>query len=376
MLIGNYAPSLVIFRGPLMRRLVSLGHHVTAITPLDDLTAEKQQKIRDELTAMSVELHPVSLSRAGFGPLEDIAYTVALRRKILALKPDRILAYSMKPVAYAGLAARSLGHRHYYPLYSGLGYAFTDGGGMKKQLVRGVVVQLLKASMKGARAAIFQNPDDEALMRSLKVLATEQPSHVVGGSGVDMQQFEAAPIVTSPHGPSFLMVSRVLVDKGVREFAAAAAIIKKRHPGCRFRLLGMMDRVNPASPDDTEVALWHAVEYLGASDDVRPFLREADVFVLPSFYREGIPRSALEALATGRAVITTDRPGCREAVIEGENGFLVPARDAASLAAAMERFIVDPQLCVKMGARSLKYAQQRFDVDIVNQDILRIMQIT
>ena len=174
-----------------------------------------------------------------------------------------------------------------------------------------------------------------------------------------------------------LIVARLLREKGAREFVEAAGLLRPRHPQTRFQILGPQDPGPLAIPRD-EIDRWVAegtVEYLGETADVRPYLAASTVFVLPSYYREGLPRSILEALATGRAVITTDLPGCRDAIVEGENGLLVPPRDPAALAAAMQRFIDDPNLARTMGKRSLEFARQRFDVEAVNRLLLTEMDL-
>lgn len=375
LIIGNHAVSLTNFRTPLMRQLLADGHRVTAVVPLNDLDARTAQKVRDTLSQLGVDLVPVELARTGLSPIADLSYMLALRLVIAKLRPDRIMAYAVKPAIYAGLASRMLGHRHYYPMLSGLGYAFTEGSGIRKKAVRTMVSRLLRASFGAANTVIFQNPDDEKLMRTEGILAPKTRSAVVSGSGVDRALFAPAPLKEIPGNPAFLMVCRVMIDKGVREFAEAAAMVKKRHPNAQFRLLGALDAANPAAIDVGEIKTWTAVDYLGSSDDVRPYLRDCDAFVLPSFYREGIPRSALEALSVGRAIVTTDHPGCRETVVEGENGFLVPVRDAAALASAFERLITAPHLFVRMGERSLELARTRFDVNIVNREMLAIMNI-
>lgn len=375
LIIGNHGPSLINFRTPLMRQIAADGHKVMAVTPLNDLDASTQQKVRDALKRLGVDLHALDLARTGLSPSADFSYLLALRQIIAELEPDRILAYSIKPAIYAGLAARTLRHPHFYPMLSGLGYAFTDGDDLRKTLVRTVASKLLKSSFKGSRAAIFQNSDDEQLLRKTGVLPQRTRSSVVSGSGVDMTHFVPDPLTEAPQQPTFLMVCRIMIDKGVREFAEAAALVKQRYPHAKFQLLGALDTANPASPDAAEIGTWTAIDYLGSTDDVRPYLRACHAFVLPSFYREGVPRSALEALAMGRAVVTTDHPGCREAVIEGENGFKVPVRDSVALAEAFEKLILEPDLFVSMSHQSLNLARTRFDVEIVNRDMLRIMNI-
>ena len=375
LIIGNYTPLLLMFRGPLMRTLIANGHEVHAIAPLNEHNTSEQERLSGLLQDMGVKFHPIDLSRTGIDPVHDLTFARAVRRKFKELKPDRIMAYSIKPIIYCGLAARSLKHPHYYPLFSGLGYTFSDNKGLKNRLVRTIASGLLKASIKKARAIIFQNPDDQALIRENGLIGNAQPSFVVNGSGVDMQHYTAHLHDAPPKAPSFLMVGRVLIDKGIREYAQAAAILKAKYPDCRFVHVGEDDRVSLNSPDTAEYDSWTAVDFIGRDEDVRPHLKDCDIFVLPSFYREGVPRSILEAMATGRAIITTDRPGCRETVSDGENGFFVPAKDAKALAKAMERFITDPQLCITMGKASYKTAKQKYDVDLVNAELYKIMDM-
>jgi glycosyltransferase involved in cell wall biosynthesis len=189
-----------------------------------------------------------------------------------------------------------------------------------------------------------------------------------------LDRFQVQPL---PRAPVFLLVARLIADKGIREYCEAARILRRRHPEARFLLVGGPDR-NPASIPITEVARWHSngdIEYLGELEDVRPALARSLVYVLPS-YREGTPRTVLEAMAAGRAIITADSPGCRETVIEGENGFLVPVKSVDSLVEAMGRFIQDPALAVRMGARSREIVVEKYEVHKVNAVMLRAIGIT
>jgi glycosyltransferase involved in cell wall biosynthesis len=200
------------------------------------------------------------------------------------------------------------------------------------------------------------------------ILAPDTPFHIVAGSGVDLEAFAPASL---PEGASFLMVARLTRDKGVMEYAAAAAALKRKYPEAHFRLAGWFDS-SPAgiSRQELEQMVADGVEYLGKLDDVRPALAQANVFVLPSCYREGTPRSALEAMAMARPVVTCDTPGCRETVIDGESGLLVAPHDSSNLTVAMEKFILDPTLAGKMGVSSRRYAERKFDVHEVNREII------
>jgi glycosyltransferase involved in cell wall biosynthesis len=198
---------------------------------------------------------------------------------------------------------------------------------------------------------------------------------LVPGSGVDFGHYPAA--APAAGDPVFLLVARLLREKGVCEFIEAARTLRTHHATARFRILGPIDP-SPLAISQAEVDRWaneRVVDYLGETDDVRPHLAACTVFVLPSYYREGIPRSIMEAMATGRAIITADTPGCRDTVVDGENGFIVPPRDPVALAAAMKRLIEDPALAVRMGGRSLEIARQRFDAREVSALLLKEMAL-
>lgn len=222
-------------------------------------------------------------------------------------------------------------------------------------------------------AFFFQNPDDEALFRKLNLLPRAVPSCVVNGSGVDTSEYQLAPL---PEQPRFLLIGRLLGDKGVREYAQAAAVVKAKYPSARFQMVGWIDD-NPDAISQKELDDWiesGTLEFLGKLADVRPAIAECGVYVLPS-YREGTPRTVLEAMAMGRAIITTDAPGCRETVIEGENGYLVPVQDSEALANAMLRCIEHPDDVAAMGAVSRQIAENKYDVHKVNQVMLKEMGI-
>jgi glycosyltransferase involved in cell wall biosynthesis len=217
---------------------------------------------------------------------------------------------------------------------------------------------------------IFQNPDDRDLFIRRRLVRAPEQTGLTAGSGVELDLY---PVTRPAPGPIFLMMARLLKAKGVPEYAEAAISLRARYPDARFRLAGWRDdgpdMITRAQLDSYVAA---GVEYLGHLKEVQAALADCSVYVLPSCYREGVPRSILEALSSGRAVITTDMPGCRETVVPGENGFIVPPRDAAALASAMERFIVEPDLAAAMGARSRILAAEVFDSRTVAAETMRL----
>lgn len=367
--LAGYAPSLLNFRGSLLATLAKAGHQVVACAPGED------ERVRSSLQAMGIGYRPVSLVRGGTNPLQDMSGIVALARLFRDLRPDILLSYTVKPVIYGSLAARLAGIPNIYSMITGLGYAFIDQDRnqrrySKRHLIGKLIQTLYRVSLASNQKIFFQNPDDIADFTRLGLI---DPNKVVliNGSGVDLDHYCAQPMPTNKP-LTFLLIARLLRDKGIREYAEAAAIIRHSYPDTLFRLVGPFDTSNPAAITPDELADYKQIEYLGATQDVRPFLADTDVYVLPS-YREGTPRTVLEAMATGRAIITTDAPGCRETVIHGENGFLVPVRDAKALAAAMQRFLEDPHLAAVMGRRSRAMAEEKYDVHKVNQVIMAAM---
>src|SRR5690554_5918072 len=371
LIIAGLAGSLTGFRKPLIKALVDNGLEVHAAAP--GLLANS--KVVNELSAMGVTCHDAALSRTGMNPIADVKAMFALRRLMKEIKPDYFMGYTIKPVIYGNLAAWLAGVPHRYALITGLGYTFIGGQGVKRKLVSKLAHTLYKKALSKTHKAFFQNPDDEALFRELGLLPKGTPSVVVNGSGVDVSHFEVSPL---PLGstPRFLLIGRLLGDKGVREYVQAAQQVKQQHPEAQFDLVGWIDE-NPNSITQTELDEWIAagtINFLGRLTDVRPAIGDCSVYVLPS-YREGTPRTVLEAMSIGRAIITTDAPGCRETVIDGVNGFLVPVKDANALAAAMLRFIEQPELITEMGKYSREIAEEKYDVHKVNEQMLKGMKL-
>jgi glycosyltransferase involved in cell wall biosynthesis len=368
--VGGFAASLIGFRGDMLRSMVELGHEVMAMAPEDD------PAVAARLMEMGVAFRPVPLRRTGLNPVRDAATVIALARAFRAYRPDVVFVYAVKPVIYGSLAARLAGVRLRVAMITGTGSAFSGGRGRSRRVLSWLVRRLYGAALAGVHVVFFQNPDDERLFRSLGLVGHRGQRIVrVGGSGVDLTRFSPTPL---PPGPvTFLLIGRVIRDKGVAEYVEAARRVRLVRPDARFQLLGPLD-TNPSAISSQELDAWvaaGAIEYSGWTADVRPNLAAAHVCVLPS-YGEGMPRSVLEAMAMGRPVLTTDVPGCRETVVPGRNGLLVPARDPVALEQAMLQFIDMPDRLAEMGLESRRLAEERFDVRAVNRTILEAMGLS
>jgi glycosyltransferase involved in cell wall biosynthesis len=362
---GSLADSLVNFRGPLLRELSARGHRVVGLAPPGSPELERR------LAALGARFLPVPLDRTGLNPWADLRTLVSLLRTFRRIDCDVLLAYTIKPSIYGTIAATLAGVPRRYTMVTGLGFAFGQSPGRS-----GVAALAARALWRVAaalsRRLFFQNPDDRELFLEQGILRDPRRGVLINGSGVDLDHYAASPATSDPR---FLLMARLLKDKGILEYIEAARELKTgRHPSASFRLLGPRDP-NPAALDFEIVEAAHRdgiIEYLGSTDDVRPALREANVFVLPS-YREGTPRSVLEAMAIGRPIVTTDAPGCRQTVADGRNGFLVPPRDSGALARAMERFILEPWRIEPMGAESRRLVEETYDVRGVNRKLLAEM---
>lgn len=357
---ASFAPSLLGFRGPLLRRMVADGHRVHASAPgmTDDIAAK--------LRAMGVTPHDVFMQRTGQNPLADLGYLRRLYALIRAQKIDLVFGYTIKPCVWGSLAARLAGVES-ASLVTGLGYAFIDSASMRQSAVRRLSIVLWRAATAANRVVIFQNSDDRDDFVAAGALADPAKARLVDGSGVAMADYPRTPL---PPGARFLMIARLLGNKGVREYAAAAARLIADGSTARFALAGFFDE-GPDGIPASEMAGWQraGVEYLGPLSDVRAALADSSVYVLPS-YREGMPRTVLEAMASGRPVVTTDVPGCRQSIVEGESGLLVPPRDSGALASAMARLAQDSELRQAMGEAAYRRCAGVYAVDRVNDAMM------
>lgn len=370
LVVASFGESLVNFRGQLLEAFLDAGLEVHAAAP--DL--DQGNPFREILESKGINVHTIPMQRTGMNPIADLKALTSLRSLMQRIKPDVFLGYTVKPVVYGTLAARLAGVPVRFALITGLGYAFTGEASGKRAVVQKIVRGLYRAALSQATKVFFQNPDDELLFRQTGILPVRVPSMVISGSGIDTRHFAST---TLPKGaPRFLLIARLLGDKGIREYAEAARIVKSNHPSAHFALVGWADD-NPEAIAKSELDDWVAegtIQFLGKLDDVRTAITDASVYVLPS-YREGTPRTVLEAMAMGRPIITTDAPGCRETVKDGENGYLVPVRSVDALASAMEKFILDPRLVTQMGECSRALAESKYDVHKVNASMLQAMEL-
>jgi len=361
LVIASFTPSLVIFRGDMLREFLARGHEVICCSPAPDEPTLRQ------LEDMGVSHLEYRLQRAGMNPLADLATVRDLRRIMAQVRPDHVLAYTIKPVIYGCIAAGRQKVPAIHAMITGLGTTFLATG-LKGTLLNTYARLMYRTALKECRTVFFQNSDDRQLFLD-GGLVKEHKTVLINGSGVNLVHFPAKPV--SMERQEFLLIGRLIEDKGIRDFVAAAHLVKQRHPEALFRVVGMFDD-HPRGITRRQMEKWTVEGLLtfdGPTDDVRPALAGCTVYCLPS-YREGLPRSVLEAMATGRAIITTDAPGCRDTVDEGRNGFLVPVRDPGALAKAMERFIAEPDLARTMGAASRHLAEEKFDVRRVNERII------
>ncbi|PCK33603.1 glycosyltransferase family 4 protein [Pseudoalteromonas piscicida] len=362
-IIGALPSSLVNFRGELLKALKSKGASVTAMA--NGATEGERAGVLN-YTDKYLD-YPVA--RNGLNPAKDLLTLKKLYAYFNSEQPDVVLAYTIKPIIWGGLAARLSGVKGFYALVTGLGYAFQPAGFSKKILIF-IVRTLYKVALKRAKVVIFQNPDNLDVFVKQGIVPRCK-CRLVNGSGVDLEYFKKTPLSDKP---TFLLIARLLGDKGIREYAQAAKRVKLLYPDAIFNLVGPED----PSPDGIkieEVLKWHEegiITYHGATKDVRPFISESNVFVLPS-YHEGLPRTVLEAMAMGRPILTTDVPGCRETVANGHNGWKVEKANVQQLYEKLLWFIENVEQWETMGENSYQSAKDKFDVHKVNRDIVEIM---
>lgn len=361
LIIASYSNSLTKFRGALIETWLSEGHTIIAAAPGND--------VKNALELRGIEYHEIPLERTSLNPFKDSLLLISLIHLLWRIKPEYLFLYTIKPVIYGSLAAFFLNKVAVYSMITGLGYVFINKD--KNMVFKRIVVYLYKLALKRNNKVLFQNPDDQSEFVGLN-LVNRNKTIIVNGSGVDLNYYSPVPLPGPPL--TFLLIARLLVDKGIVEYAEAAKIIKAKYPETNFVLIGsFLPYPNLIKKEQLEEWISGGIiDYRGYVKDVRPHIASADVYVLPS-YREGTPRSSLEAMAMGRPVITSDVPGCRETVVDGLNGFLVPVKNIVELADAMKKFIVQPQLTFRMGMESRKIAENKYDVTKVNKVILEAM---
>ena len=364
-LISGHSESLINFRGNLLKAFVESGNQVTVLGPSQD------RSIISDLAKIRVNYEYYPLKRNSFNPAGDLFSLVKIYRLLRKFRPDAVLSYMVKPNIYGSYAAHLAGVPKVYSLVTGLGHPFL-GSGVRFRILNFIVRRLYQFGLKENTAVFFQNQDDLTLFKDLGIVAKNKETVLVNGSGVDIDHYKPTQLIKKPL--VFLMISRLIKEKGVFEYIDAAKIIKERYPEVILRFVTRPDS-NPSSIDISHYQKWkqsRVVEILDYTNDVRPYIAEASVYVLPS-YREGTPRTVLEAMSMGRPVITTDTPGCRQTVIDSENGFLVPVKDVNTLVQTMERFIKDPGLIDQMGPKGRDLAVEKYDVHKVNAIFMQTM---
>lgn len=373
-LFASHANSVLNFRQNLINDLNRQSLDVHIVIP--KLCSVNDRGVISKIERLGVTVHEVDLNRTGLNPILDFITLLRIIIIFRKVKPEYILSYTIKPVIYGSFAARLLGIKHCFALITGLGLVFNEGAGVKHKVLLYVVKYLYKIGLSGTEKVFFQNPDDSRLFCSLKIINVEK-SCVVNGSGVDLNYYK---FFISPKNKevSFLMMARLLNSKGVRIYFEAAKNIKALYPDIIFFLAGNIDDLNNDSISKVELDSWvksGVIDYYGSLKDVRSAIVNCSVYVLPSFYREGVPRSILEAMSTGRAIITTDTPGCRETVVNGKNGYLIAPKSAPDLVNSMLNFVKNPNIISDMGIKSREIAEEKYDVKKVNLKMLRTMKI-
>lgn len=370
-LIGTVASSTLNFRKTFIELLIQEGHEVYVFA------TDYSKKTSAAITALGAEPVSYQLNRGGLNPFADIKSTIQLKNKIKAISPDIVFSYFAKPVIFGTLAAKLAKVPRIVGMLEGLGYAFTPEPphkkeSFKKKLVRAVQIFLYKISFRYLDRIIFLNPDDPVdLLEKHKIKVKDV--QILGGIGVDLEKFKPTPPSLDPI--RFLFIGRLLAEKGIFEFLKAAEIVKQQHPEVEFIVLGAIDKDNPSSLSQSDLDYYKQANIIihpGHVDNVQEWIEKSSVFVLPS-YREGVPCSTQEAMACGRAVITTDVAGCRETIINNFNGLLTPTNNHQLLIGNFLLFIENKEKIIQFGDKSRILCSKNFDSKKQNQKLKEII---
>ena len=365
MVLSSFTTSLFWFRIDMMKSFLKEGCEVIAVG--DGTEDEWKSKFAE----MGIKYYQIPVQRNGTNPLLDLKTLVSIYKLLRNEKPDKIFTYQAKTVIYGGIAARLLKISDVYPLIAGVGSIFL-GDGLKKRLLRSILTLEYKLGLNKAKNVFFQNKDDLEVFTSRNIVSKENVV-MINGSGVNIDNFK---FMNLPREISFLCISRLIKDKGVFEYLEASRKLHKIYPNIKFALVGPYD-TNPSAIKPEELQPYiddESIVYFGEQKDVYPYLCNCTAYVLPS-YHEGTPKTVLEAMATGRPVITTDAPGCRETVTEGINGYLVPIMDVDAIVKAMIEVIDNPEKNKIMAQNARSIAEQKYDVNKVNDIIKKTMGI-
>lgn len=367
-IVGVEPFSLLNFRGDLISRLSEEGFSVIAVA-----SGASQKDIR-EIEKLGCRYHDIKINRVGISPISDIILLIKLIIFISSEKPSYLMAYTIKPVIWSGIALYFFPLIKFIPIITGLGYAFGEGG-LKRSAVNIFARNLYALSMRRANSLIFQNMPNKKLFIEKGILKDPSKSVVIEGSGVNLEKFPYISPRINKTNLRFLMMARLLRDKGIYEYLNAAQEIKLAYPNVEFVLAGPTDN-SPNAIDRRYLNFFEdneIINYLGPVKDVKRIISGTDVFVLPS-YHEGMPRTVIEAMAIGRPIITTDTSGCQETVHNGINGWLVPIKREDLLVERMLWFIKKPEKITKMGVQSRHLAERKFDVHHINEKIMDVIR--
>ena len=364
LMIASKTKAHLNFRGDLTKKIVSLGYDVTVVVPHD--------LYKKELESFGVKVIVMPYNKNSISILSNLKAIFDLKKIIKEEKPDKIFAYTIKPIILVSLAAKQCKIKEMYSMVTGLGHIYSDNS-LSVKILRVIVGIGYKIAFKFNKKVIFQNQDDIDEFVRRKYLKKEK-CELVNGSGVNMERFPKTPL---PKENIFLMVSRVLKEKGVIEYFEAAKIIKETNKNVYFMFVGEIDKTNYAV-DISKLQEYiddGIVESIPETDDVPKYVKKCRFFVLPTYYREGVPRVNLEALAIGRPIITTFMPGCKETVIDKKNGLFVKTKDVDDLVKKMQWMIDNPKEVEKMADKSYELCKKKFEVSIINKRMLEIMGI-
>lgn len=360
---SNTSWYLYNFRLPLLEGLIDRGYQVFALAPFDSYTKHFRK--------YGIKHINIQITRSGINPFTDLNLLQKFVSIYKKYKPDIVQHFTVKPVIYGTIAARISHIKYIYNMVPGMGYVFTETS-FKKFWIQRIVRHLYRRTMIFSQHVFFQNKDDRNYFLEHNMV-DKQKTSVIPGTGVDTTKFSPCKHKRKK-AVTFILAARMLWDKGIREFVDAAHTIKKKYRNVTFWLLGPVDMENPKGISSEQLEKWNkegTVKYFGMTDNIKSYYEKADVIVLPSYYREGLPLSLLEGAAMGMPIITADSTGCREVVEDGTNGYLVPIKNSVKLASAMEKFIVNPDLISRMGKASRRMAIQKFDSKKVVKEILK-----
>lgn len=372
-IIGSTAYNLYNFRKDFIFACLEQGHQVYAFV------SEYDDQWLDIIKNLGATPISYQLSRGGLNPLSDLYSIFQLINKIKEIQPDIVFSYSTKPIIYATLAAYKTNVPYIYGMIEGLGSPFTihkHGQSLKTKFIRFVQISLYRLAFPYLDKIIFLNRDDpKDLVHRYNLPHKNNAIEVLGPIGLNLQEYAYTKWDTEKN-LSFIFIARLIAEKGIFEYLEAARIVKEKYPDITFKIIGGLDPENPTGLKQAQLDQLietGIIEYAGFVKDVNQRIRESAVFVLPSYYREGVPRSTQEAMAIGRPVITTDVPGCNETVVEGVTGFLIPKWDVNALVKKMIYFIEYPEQVNKMGYQGFLYAKKNFNADHINHRLLQIL---